>query len=63
MERSVRLLWLLSLAQFLVMQVWFNYSSIIPIIELEWGLSPTQSGFILAFFHIGYVLAISFIAF
>ncbi|WP_332632909.1 MFS transporter [Halalkalibacter flavus] len=63
MERSVRLLWLLSLAQFLVMQVWFNYSSIIPIIELEWGLSPSQSGFILASFHIGYVLAIIFYSF
>ncbi|MCL7749089.1 MFS transporter [Halalkalibacter alkaliphilus] len=63
MERSVRLLWVLSLAQFFVMQVWFNYSSIIPIIEVEWGLTSSQSGFILAFFHIGYVIAIIFYSF
>jgi MFS family permease len=63
MKQSVRLLWILSLAQFFVMQVWFNYSSIIPIIEVEWNLTSSESGFILAFFHIGYVLAIIFYSF
>ncbi|MFC0469748.1 MFS transporter [Halalkalibacter kiskunsagensis] len=63
MKQSVRLLWILSLAQFFVMQVWFNYSSIIPIIEVEWNLSSSESGLILAFFHIGYVLAIIFYSF
>ncbi|MCK0473322.1 MFS transporter [Halalkalibacter sp. APA_J-10(15)] len=58
MQQSTRLLWTLSIAQFLIMQVWFNFSSIIPVLESEWMLTATQSGIIIAFFHIGYVLAI-----
>ncbi|WP_227938906.1 MFS transporter [Alkalihalobacillus deserti] len=63
MQNPKRLLWLLSIAQFLVMQVWFNYSSIIPVIEDEWKLTSSESGIILAFFHIGYVLAVIFYSF
>ncbi|MFC0559077.1 MFS transporter [Halalkalibacter alkalisediminis] len=63
MQNSKRLLWFLSIAQFFVMQVWFNYSSIIPVIEEEWNLTSSESGFILAFFHIGYVLAVIFYSF
>lgn len=40
------------------MQVWFNFSAIIPVVEKEWGLSATQSGMIVAFFHVGYVVAV-----
>ncbi|ARK28512.1 MFS transporter [Halalkalibacter krulwichiae] len=63
MKRSNQILWLLSLAQFFVMQVWFNYSSIIPVIEEAWNLTASESGLILAFFHIGYVLAVIFYSF
>jgi MFS family permease len=45
------------------MQVWFNYSSIIPVIEKEWSLSASESGVIIAFFHIGYVVAVIFYSF
>ncbi|GAE31488.1 MFS transporter [Alkalihalobacillus hemicellulosilyticus] len=58
MKQSTKLLWTLSIAQFLIMQVWFNFSSIIPVLESEWMLTATQAGIIIAFFHIGYVLAI-----
>ncbi|WP_240374403.1 MFS transporter [Bacillus piscicola] len=58
-----RLLWTLSIAQFLAMQVWFNFSAVMPVVEKEWGLSPTQSGIIVSFFHIGYVAAVFFYSF
>ncbi len=57
------LLWTLAIAQFLAMQVWFNFSAVMPIVEEEWGLSPTQSGIIVSFFHIGYVAAVFFYSF
>jgi nitrate/nitrite transporter NarK len=34
-----RLLWILSFAQFLAMQVWFNFSAVMPVLENEWGLT------------------------
>jgi MFS family permease len=58
-----KLLWTLSIAQFLAMQVWFNFSAIMPVVEKEWNLSATQSGLIVAFFHIGYVAAVFFYSF
>ena len=58
-----RLLWTLSIAQFLAMQVWFNFSAVMPVVEKEWELSSTQSGIIVAFFHIGYVAAVFFYSF
>nr|TXF84697.1 MFS transporter [Alkalicoccus halolimnae] len=54
---------MLAIAQFLAMQVWFNFSAVMPIVETEWGLSPTQSGIIVSFFHIGYVAAVFFYSF
>lgn len=48
----------MSLSQFLAMQVWFNFSAVMPIIEREWGLTSTQLGIIIAFFQIGYVAGI-----
>lgn len=53
-----RILWIMSIAQFLAMQVWFNFSAVMPVIEKEWDLTSTQSGVIITFFHIGYVAAI-----
>lgn len=48
----------MSFAQFLAMQVWFNFSAVMPHIEREWELTSSQSGLIIAFFQIGYVVAI-----
>ncbi|MEB1806748.1 MAG: MFS transporter [Bacillaceae bacterium] len=58
-----KILWLLSIAQFLAMQVWFNFSAVLPVVESEWGLTSTQSGVIIACFHLGYVIAILFYSF
>jgi MFS family permease len=58
-----RVLWLLSIAQFLSMQVWFNFSAIMPLVQEQWQLSSTQSGIIVATFHLGYVLAVIFYSF
>lgn len=58
MSNSTKLLWLLSFAQFLAMQVWFNFSSVLPVLQEEWGLNSTESGWIMALFHAGYVMAI-----
>lgn len=65
-ERSIlylnqsKILWGMSIVQFLAMQIWFNFSAVMPVIEDEWGLSSSQSGMIIAFFHVGYVGAIIF---
>lgn len=56
-------LWTLSIAQFFVMQSWFVYSSILPIIQTDWNLTSFESGFILSFFHLGYVVAVFFFSF
>lgn len=53
-----KILWSMSFAQFLAMQVWFNFSAVMPYIEREWELTSSQSGLIIAFFQIGYVVAI-----
>ncbi|MBD8036044.1 MFS transporter [Solibacillus sp. A46] len=55
-----KILWGMSIVQFLAMQIWFNFSAVMPVIEEEWGLTSSQSGIIIAFFHIGYVGAIIF---
>lgn len=55
-----KILWGMSIVQFLAMQIWFNFSAVMPVIEDEWGLTSSQSGIIIAFFHVGYVGAIIF---
>jgi MFS family permease len=54
---------MLSVAQFLAMQVWFNFSAVMPVLKENWELTATQSGTIIAFFHIGYVIAVFFYSF
>ncbi|HID61634.1 MAG TPA: MFS transporter [Anaerolineae bacterium] len=44
-------------AQFLVVQTWFAFSAILPVVRGEWGLSHSQAGYILAGFQFGYVLS------
>lgn len=58
-----KIIWKLSIAQFLAMQVWFNFSAVMPVIEDQWSLSSTQLGIIISFFHIGYVAAVFFYSF
>jgi predicted MFS family arabinose efflux permease len=44
-------------AQFLVVQTWFAFSAILPVVRDEWELSHSQAGYILAGFQLGYVLS------
>ena len=60
MNNQSKILWGMSIVQFLAMQMWFNFSAVMPVIEEEWRLNSSQSGIIIAFFHIGYVGAIIF---
>lgn len=55
-----KILWGMCIVQFLAMQIWFNFSAVMPVIEDEWELTASQSGIIIAFFHVGYVVAIAF---
>lgn len=55
-----KILWGICIVQFLTMQIWFNFSAVMPVIEDEWELTASQSGIIIAFFHVGYVVAIAF---
>lgn len=55
-----KILWGMCIVQFLAMQIWFNFSAVMPVIEDEWDLTASQSGIIIAFFHVGYVGAIAF---
>lgn len=45
-----QILWAMSVVQFLAMQIWFNFSAVMPVIEQQWDLTSTQSGIIIAFF-------------
>jgi MFS family permease len=47
-----------SVALFLSVLVWFNYSAVLPIIVEEWGLSGTQAGIVFGAFQAGYLLLI-----
>jgi MFS family permease len=44
-------------AQFLVVQTWFAFSAILPVVQGEWELSHSQAGYILAGFQFGYVFS------
>lgn len=58
-----RILWTLSFSQFLIMQVWFNFSSILSTLKAAWGLTNFQAGLIVSMFQLGYVMAVFFFSF
>jgi len=47
-----------SVALFLSVLVWFNYSAVLPLIVEEWKLSGTEAGVIFSAFQAGYLAAI-----
>ncbi|WP_139488777.1 MFS transporter [Brevibacillus dissolubilis] len=49
---------LFSFAQFLIMQVWFSFSAVLPQLSEEWQLSSTQAGLIVSVFHLGYIVSV-----
>lgn len=51
-------LWLVSFSQFLTMLIWFNYSSIMPSVREEWGLTSSEAGIILSSFQFGYLISV-----
>ena len=50
-----RWLFLLCLAEIGTMLVLLNYSAILPVIQVEWGLSNTQAGLIYSAYQVGYI--------
>ncbi|WP_255194046.1 MFS transporter [Natronobeatus ordinarius] len=58
MRSRTRALVVTSLALFLSILVWFNYSAVLPLIVEEWGLSGTRAGIIFGVFQAGYLVAI-----
>lgn len=51
-------LYTVSLAQFLTMLIWFNFSAVFPLLQEEWKLTSFQGGIILASFQLGYVVSV-----
>lgn len=58
MKERRRVLVVASLALFLSVLVWFNYSAVLPLIVEEWGLSGTEAGVIFGAFQAGYLVGI-----
>ncbi|WP_336328048.1 MFS transporter [Halovenus sp. HT40] len=58
MRERRRVLAVASLALFLSVLVWFNYSAVLPSIVEEWGLSGTEAGIIFGAFQAGYLVGI-----
>ncbi|MDQ2074912.1 MFS transporter [Haloarcula sp. H-GB4] len=58
MQNSTRALVVTSVALFLSVLVWFNYSAVLPFVVEEWELSSTEAGVVFAAFQAGYLVAI-----
>jgi len=58
MRERRRVLVVASLAVFFSALVWFNYSAVIPLIVMEWGLSGLAAGLIFAAFQAGYLVMV-----
>lgn len=58
-----RILWTLCIAEFLIMQIWYNFSAVLTSIKEAWGLSNFQAGMIVSMFQLGYVVAVFFFSF
>jgi MFS family permease len=52
------MLLVVSVALFMSVLVWFNYSAVLPLIVEEWGLSGVRAGIIFAAFQAGYLVTI-----
>lgn len=51
--------WLLRLctAQVFIMLVFINYSAVLPLLKLEWGMNNTMAGSIFSVYQFGYILS------
>lgn len=58
-----RILWIISIAQFMIMQVWYNFSAILSSVRELWNLTNFQAGMIISGFQLGYVFAVFFFSF
>src|SRR5665648_459939 len=58
-----RILWIISIAQFMIMQVWYNFSAIPSTVRDLWDLTNFQAGMIISGFQLGYVFAVFFFSF
>lgn len=58
-----RILWTLSIAQFFIMQIWYNFSAVLSSLKDLWGLTNLQAGMIVSLFQLGYVIAVFFFSF
>lgn len=58
-----RILWIISIAQFMIMQVWYNFSAILSTVRDLWNLTNFQAGMIISGFQLGYVFAVFFFSF
>ena len=50
-----RWLLLLCCCQLFIMLVFINYSAVLPILRLEWGMNNTQAGMIFSTYQLGYI--------
>lgn len=62
-KRLRRILWTFCLAEFLVMQIWYNFSAVLSSLKEIWLLNNFQAGMIVAMFQLGYVVAVFFFSF
>jgi MFS family permease len=44
------------------MLVFSSFSALLPLLKIEWGLSNTEAGLILAFYHVGYIGVVAVLA-
>jgi len=51
-----RILWLIAVAEFLVMILWFSASAVIPQLTLEWGLNSGQQSWLTMSVQLGFVV-------
>ncbi|MCG6871752.1 MAG: MFS transporter [Gammaproteobacteria bacterium] len=58
MNRPLPLVALMCLAQVLSMAGFATYATVLPELQLSWGLSNTQAGWIASAFFVGYVVAV-----
>jgi MFS family permease len=52
-----RWLILMCICQLFIMLVFINYSAILPLLRVEWGMNNTQAGLIFSVYQIGYILS------
>jgi MFS family permease len=63
MSLRYSILAVLCLGQLTAGLTWYNYSSVLPILQKEWSLTGAQAGIILSAFQAGYVIAVVVLGF